>query len=165
MIQKKQTLFFVCIIISIIVLIDRVSKELALLYLKGESPISLIPNVLYLHFAWNSGVAFGFFANHQWVITLLVSAIILFILYSFSKVHPKYYFSLGLILGGAIGNLVDRLVYDLGVVDFFSIPFFAIFNIADIAITFGVILLILQKETNILRFSLKKKKKKINSEY
>ncbi len=149
--------FFVC---ALVVLLDRFTKEFALAFLYGQAPIELIPQLLYLQFAWNSGAAFGLFHSYQWAITFIVIGIILVLFYSLSQVSTKYFFALSLIIGGAIGNLVDRLIYTEGVIDFFAIPFFAIFNIADIAVTAGVIILILQKETRFFTLLQKRKKKR-----
>jgi signal peptidase II len=91
----------------------------------------------------NRGVAFGFFAGSRpiWVI---VTAAVLCLLLGYFLLHserPLLWLPVGLLLGGAIGNLVDRLVHGT-VTDFIKLPFWPAFNVADMSITFGVLCLL-----------------------
>jgi signal peptidase II len=95
----------------------------------------------------NTGAAFGLFQGHSFALTIVaIVGIVLLLFYAFFLYH-RYpilnnrlgWLALGLILGGTIGNLIDRLRFD-GVTDFISIGFWPAFNLADSAIVVGVIL-------------------------
>jgi signal peptidase II len=103
------------------------------------APIARIVN-------WNNtGAAFGFFQGYNSVLIILAIVVSIVIIYYFPKVEAGDWVmrvALGLMLGGALGNLVDRLT--LGrVTDFISVGSFAVFNVADSSITIGTIILIL----------------------
>ena len=93
----------------------------------------------------NSGAAFGSFQNGNAVFTILAILVILAILFYYPKVDPRDWtlrLAMGLQLGGASGNLIDRL--QMGrVTDFISIGTFPVFNVADSAISVGVVVLLL----------------------
>ena len=107
----------------------------------------------YLNFyiIWNKGFAFGLFqndinlVNNIYMILILIVIIILFI-YAIQINKKMYYFSFSLIIGGAIGNLIDRFSYN-AVFDFIDLHYnnfhWYVFNIADITITVGCILTII----------------------
>ncbi len=116
------------------------------------STISLFRNYLTLHYIRNSGAAFGLFANSLILIVLIVVAIAV-VSYLYLRMWNSgslgYKLVFAMIIGGALGNLVDRARHSGYVVDFifFRIPQigfkFAIFNIADASISVGVFLLLL----------------------
>jgi signal peptidase II len=90
------------------------------------------------HFTTNTGAAFGIFKNYQWFIIVVAIIVALAIIYYLAQ-YP--YPELGLILGGTVGNLIDRVV--LGhVIDFIALGWWPSFNVADSANTIGVALLI-----------------------
>jgi signal peptidase II len=92
----------------------------------------------------NSGAAFGSFQNGNAVFTLLAILVILAILYYYPRVDPQDWtlrLAMGLQLGGAMGNLIDRLRMGR-VTDFLSVGSFPVFNVADAAITLGVLILL-----------------------
>lgn len=132
--KQLQHLFLVTLIV---IIVDRLTKNLAVTYL--ESPIQIIPSILYLQFSWNSGMAFGMFSEFSNVLTVLIAVIIFVILVQLPKIPSKFYTATALILGGAVGNLIDRFIYGQ-VADFIFVRGFSIFNIADVAITLGVLL-------------------------
>lgn len=132
--------------------IDRVSKALVLEHLFYGQPVSITP---FLNFtlAENSGAAFSFLANasgwQTWLFCATAIIASIFILRWLLKLSPKQVstaWALSLILGGAISNLLDRLFYGR-VVDFVDFHIktwhFATFNIADSAISTGIVILIL----------------------
>ena len=139
------------IIVLIIFFVDRVSKFYILKIADTESLVDIYVNS-YLNFylIWNKGIAFGLFSFDEHYIYKLVSLIIstiiivITILIRKSKGIKKY--SLLMVLGGALGNLYDR-VYYAAVPDFIDLHIGAIhwfvFNVADIFITLGVLSLIL----------------------
>lgn len=110
----------------------------------GES-VSLIPGIVHLTHVRNPGAAFGILPNQQIIFLIVSIAVILFILFYYYKGAVKTTdrlttVSLGLVLGGAIGNLIDRTVSGR-VTDFIDFRFWPVFNIADSAIVVGVALL------------------------
>jgi signal peptidase II len=102
----------------------------------------VIPGLHLVHVR-NSGVAFGFFAGGGWLL-LVIGAVALAALLAFFATHvrrPLAWLPTGLLIGGAAGNLIDRL-RDGAVTDFVKLPHWPAFNVADMAITFGVLLLV-----------------------
>ena len=130
-------------------LVDRVSKHLAERHLAGEPPVVLIPRVLQLRYTENPGGAFGLFGGQPWLFflaTVVVAGVIAFL--SWRLAVPSSAVALGLILGGALGNLTDRIVRGPGVggqvVDFIEFPrVWPVFNLADSAIVLGAIVVLL----------------------
>jgi len=125
--------------------LDRVTKIWAEATLPGD-PIEVVPGVLTLRFTTNSGGAFSIGQSAPWFfvgVTVVVVAIILAT--SFRHTSRSVGASLGLVLGGALGNLTDRAFRDEGlrgrVVDFIDFHVWPVFNLADSAIVIGAILL------------------------
>lgn len=129
-------------------LIDIGTKVWAVEALSGREPLRLAGGLLYLTLARNSGAAFSLGTDFTIVITCVMIAVVLGILVVSRKVaSTPWAWALGLVLGGACGNLVDRLLrhpspFRGAVVDFFSVldpygGFFPIFNVADICIVCG----------------------------
>ena len=148
---KKITLNF--IIIFAIFLADRFSKIYILKVAKLENTVDIYINShLNFYLIWNKGIAFGLFSFEENLIYNLISSIILIISIALivmiikSEGIKKY--SLILILGGAFGNLFDRIYYS-AVPDFIDLHIngfhWFIFNVADVFITIGVFCLILDE--------------------
>lgn len=142
----------VCSILTILLLVflDQLTKYLAVLYLKQQSDIYLIPGVLHLHYLYpeNRGIAFGMMQGGIplfVILTLALSAGIIFMMVRMPK--TKHYRPLMavciLILSGAFGNLIDRVMRRF-VVDFiYFVPIdFPVFNLADVFVVTGCILLV-----------------------
>lgn len=123
-----------------VLLLDLLTKQLALRL--PEEGINL--GILKLALSFNTGSAFGIFAGNNTALIFLTIAIIGFILYIYPDLEEKKWvnLSLGLILGGALGNLIDRVIYG-HVIDFIDFGFWPAFNIADSALTVGAIILII----------------------
>lgn len=126
--------------------IDRVTKVWSGRALAHRPPIQVIPHVLQLNYTTNSGGAFGLGRSAPLLFagaTIVVSAIIVW--YSFRLTRPIAAIALGLVLGGALGNLTDRAAngWSLSghVVDFIDFHVWPVFNVADTAIVVGAILL------------------------
>lgn len=141
MFQLITTVFAV-----LMIALDQMSKNWAAEVLtKGEIP--LIQNALYLRYTENTGVAFSMFSDNRWILVGITAVMIVAVLAFFlsGKVTDKLeLFSLSLILAGGVGNLIDRI--SLGyVIDFIDVRLihFAIFNVADMCITVGAVLLCL----------------------
>ncbi len=126
-----------------IVGLDQLTKWIIRGWLERGEAYSLIWPLKIVHVT-NSGAAFGMFqgAGPLLVITSVVGMVaILVYLFNPGFAHPLMRFGLAFMLGGAVGNLIDR-VSEGRVVDFVKVPNFPAFNVADSAITIGVILLI-----------------------
>lgn len=137
------------ILISLFVLgIDIISKQLVLNFMLEHQSIPIIINFFYITFAKNTGVAFSFLEGKVPLIIIMTSIIIILILKYIKSTNPNKYESVsyGLILGGAIGNLIDRIIYGY-VIDFLDFNIFGypypIFNLADTSIVIGVAALII----------------------
>jgi signal peptidase II len=129
------------IVLSVIVL-DQSTKFLALNLLQLNTPVPLIKNFLNLTLVHNRGAAFGFFQNQLFLFVLVSIFAIGLILYNLKNKTNSLILkiSLSLILGGAIGNLIDRLRFGF-VVDFLDLRVWPVFNIADSVITIAAIIL------------------------
>ena len=154
MILKKLNKIFL-INIFLIFLLDRISK-IYVIYLDGRLNGEEIysSKFLNIHLIWNEGIAFGLLSVNQAtyynILTFIILLVILFVLYLLIRSNGFEKFSLLMIFGGAIGNMVDRIIYK-AVPDFidFHIENFHwfIFNVADIFITIGVIFMIIHEFT------------------
>lgn len=131
------------VIVAFVVFLDQLTKYLAVKYLMLIGSYPVIKNFFHLTYVENKGAAFGMLQNKTLffiVITVIVGAVLI---YSMIKLpgNSVYNYTLAMILGGAIGNLIDRV--RLGyVVDFIDFKFFpAVFNVADSFIVIGAIIL------------------------
>ena len=125
--------------------LDRVTKIWATAALQ-DRPIDVIPGVLTLRFTTNSGGAFSIGQSTPWFFVGVTAIVVVIILAtSFRHTSRLVGASLGLVLGGALGNLTDRAFRDDGmrgrVVDFIELHVWPVFNLADSAIVVGAILL------------------------
>ena len=126
-------------------LLDMGSKYLAQRLIAPDDRIPLIHGVFYLTLVRNPGAAFGILAYRtNFFILITVVVVVLLIYYSrhYAGAHPLWPVAIGLQLGGAVGNLIDRLRYGR-VVDFLEFPFWPVFNLADAALVTGVGLFVL----------------------
>lgn len=132
------------IFIAAILFLDQFTKSLITQTLSLHQSVPLIRGFLHLTLVRNRGAAFGIFKN-QIPLFILASLIALFLIaLQLKKEKPKpfsvYTISLSLIAAGALGNLVDRLIFGY-VIDFIDFRIWPVFNIADSAITIGAVLL------------------------
>lgn len=141
----RKSIYILLIVLSIISL-DQITKYLVISYLKPFDAIEVFP-FLHLVSVRNTGAAFGMFKglSNTFFITISIFAIIFVIWFLIRNMYS--YFGLSLVLGGAAGNLIDRILYGQ-VVDFidFSIGRFhwPAFNVADSSLTIGIIIIFLQ---------------------
>ena len=135
-------------IAALVYAIDRVTKVLVEANLRDRPPVELIPGVLELRFTTNPGGAFGIFGDLSWLFVLISVVVVGAIVFA-SRNLPSTISAvgLGLVLGGAIGNLTDRLLRGPGlggeVVDFIDLQVWPVFNLADTGIVVGAALLLL----------------------
>jgi signal peptidase II len=136
-----------------VLLLDVVTKQLTVILLAGEEPVRLLGGAVYLVYATNSGAAFSIGSSYTYIFPLVAFAVIGWIGWmAWGMRSVPWAVSLGLVLGGATGNLADRLFRPPGpmlgeVVDMVSLfdPFgrvFPVFNVADSALVIGVALAI-----------------------
>ena len=148
---RSQIDIFLTVITTLsIVLVDRITKAFFSELLSYGESIPLIPNVLHWTLVNNTGIAFGFFKDQGIVFIIIpVIAVILLIfnVYYYRQnnepLSRSYLVAFSLILGGAIGNLIDRIAYG-HVIDFIDLRIWPVFNIADSAITIGAIIIALK---------------------
>jgi len=136
-------------LIVFFILLDQTSKIAIVKKLYQNESIPIISNVFHITLVYNSGSAFGFFRNQNWILIYISVFAIIFLLFLFVR-RPKFksyfylhtwHFALLLILCGATGNLIDRI--RLGyIVDFLDFRIWPVFNFADVMITGGVFFLL-----------------------
>lgn len=150
---------FYYIIAILIIVADQLSKWAVVKYMDLYESIPLIEGWIHITSTRNRGAAFSILQNQRVFFIILTSIAVIFIIYFIYKIykeHRFFSFALALVLGGAIGNLIDRIVIG-EVIDFIDLTIinFAIFNIADSAVTVGVTLILLYmvfaKENNIFK--------------
>jgi signal peptidase II len=147
--QKRTDIFRSLLILATISLVifisDQLTKRLIVRVLEPGQSLSPIPGlerIFQFTYITNTGAAFGLFPNWGNMFILIALIVVIGIVYYFPAVDNKLVqLSLGLQLGGAVGNLWDRIFNNGHVIDYVDIGFWPIFNIADISIVTGVILL------------------------
>jgi signal peptidase II len=139
-------------------LLDVVTKVVAVMALEGREPVRLLGGGLYLILHRNPGAAFSLATDLTWLLSLIALAVVVVIVRLAPRLRSAgWAVGLGLVLGGALGNLVDRLLRNPGplrghVVDFLSLlapdgSVWPVFNLADSAIVCGGVLLVLVAAT------------------
>ena len=124
--------------------LDQLTKHTIGTSIQPDQVTTLIPGVIHLVNVRNTGVAFGVLSGGGGLVYVL-TAITLLALVAYLLARPErplLWLPTGLLVGGAIGNLIDRAA-DGSVIDFIKLPHWPAFNVADMAITFGVIILVL----------------------
>lgn len=135
------------IIAILIIAIDQLTKYLTVQSIPLHETIEVIPNILSFTYHRNTGAAWSILEGQMWffyIMTVIVVGFIIYYLHTHGKDDRLFALSLSLILGGAVGNFIDRLFLQY-VVDMIRVEFinFPIFNIADMALTIGVGLMII----------------------
>ena len=137
------------IIFALGLIADRVTKWWALRDLASGNNIEVIPNFLSFSYLENRGAAFGIFQNKLVILVLVTAGVLVGLVYYLVKYKPKSKLlrvSFAMIISGAIGNLIDRVGYNY-VVDFILVHYkehnFPTFNVADMFVVVGTILLAL----------------------
>jgi signal peptidase II len=134
------------VMIILIVAFDQITKYFASLKLADGSIAKFIPGVVQFRYAENTGMAFSMLSGARWIfvaLTVVACVGVFYYLFSNRCKNLWLYWSLGVILSGGIGNLIDRVRFGY-VVDFIEPTFvdFAIFNVADCAVTCGAVVLV-----------------------
>ena len=138
-------IFIYLLIAALVVVIDQVIKYFVCLHLKPIGITTAIPHLLDLVYVENRGVAFGMFKDMRWIFVALTSVVIVVFTVLLIKNYSKsklFSTSAALIIGGGIGNLIDRIFLGY-VVDYLQLSFFSpVCNFADYCITIGTVLLV-----------------------
>jgi signal peptidase II len=127
---------------ALVVVVDRITKHLVVSGIAVGDEHKFLPGVTLVHVR-NNGVAFGFFSGGG-ALVLVLTLVALGSLLVYFVLRPNrrgLWVPTGLLVGGALGNLIDRLVNG-PVTDFIKLPLWPAFNVSDMAITFGVLALL-----------------------
>lgn len=137
------------LILAALIILDQITKYLAVVYLKDRPSYPIIKNVLVLQYLENRGAAWGMLQNRQWFFWIITVVFLLIILFVIRKIPKTVYYrplliTLTVLTAGAVGNFIDRVRHSY-VVDFiyFEIIHFPIFNVADICVSLSVIALLI----------------------
>ena len=138
---------YIWLIVALVLTVaDQLSKALIVSNLSETARIVCIPGVVDIVYVENTGAAFSMLSAHTWLLGLVSAAFCAAIAVYMAKMKftdKRYQIIGGMLLGGALGNGIDRIFRGF-VVDFIELAFvrFPVFNIADIAITLGAVLLV-----------------------
>ena len=130
---------------SLVFFFDRLSKIIAIKSLTVEQSIDVLPGIFHITLVHNTGAAFGLLKDQRLFFIFLTFFVIAFIIIYLSKnnlANRSIAFSFALILGGALGNLFDRIKFGY-VIDFLDFRIWPVFNIADSCITIGAAIIII----------------------
>lgn len=167
--RKAITLVADVLLLAVLIVLDQITKHFAVVYLKDQTPVTLVDGVFELNYLENRGAAFGVLQNQKFFfifIAVIILAVIAYVLFKTpnQRQYVKLHIALVFIAGGAIGNMIDRIKLDY-VVDFlyFSLINFPIFNVADIYVTLAaiylvILLLFVYKESDLEFLSFRTKK-------
>ena len=128
--------------------LDVLTKVLAVKLLVPGQPVEIIGDTITWTLVRNSGAAFSMATGYTWVLTLIATGVVLGIIWMGRRLVSLWWaLGLGMILGGAVGNLMDRFFRSPGplrghVVDFLSVGWWPVFNVADSAVVCGAVLLV-----------------------
>jgi signal peptidase II len=131
----------------VVIVVDQISKYLAVDRLTGRGRVDLVGDFFGLRLTRNPGAAFSFATGSTWIFTILATVVVVVIIRIARDLGSRAWaLTLGLLVGGAVGNLCDRLFREPGfarghVVDFFQLPHWPIFNVADSCIVTSALLI------------------------
>lgn len=138
------------VVAGVIIALDQWTKSLVRILPMGNTWLPqglewLAPYARIVHW-YNTGAAFGSFTGYSWVFTILAFVVTGLIIYYYPQVDERDWWlklAMGMQMGGALGNVIDRLLRDGKVTDFISVGNFAVFNVADASISVGVVILLI----------------------
>lgn len=142
---KNKNIWSVVMII-VIIAIDQVTKYFAKSALYPDKAKDFINGFIEFRYAENTGMAFSMFSGARWFFVVLTAVVVIAMtVYMFKKCQNNLwlYWTIGVLIAGAVGNLIDRVLLGY-VIDFINPTFvnFAVFNIADCAVTLGAVSLV-----------------------
>ena len=147
--SRRRRIGILLTVAAVVYALDVVTKLLVVAKLTPGKPVQVLGSLLQLTYTRNSGAAFSIGWGYTAIFSLIAIGVVVVILRLARRLYSApWALALGLLLGGAIGNLTDRIARAPGpfrgwVVDFVQVPHFAIFNLADAAITCGGVLMVL----------------------
>lgn len=136
---------YICLMVAVVL-----SDQLLKFYIQQNIPLNVsyevIPGILSIGYVRNFGAAWSMWLGQRWLLSIISLVALVIFGYYFKKLHHNWGYGLGfsLLIGGTLGNLLDRL-FSGYVVDMFELDFinFPVFNIADCALTLGVIVILI----------------------
>ena len=146
---RRRRLRLLVTVALLVVLLDQISKYLIVRNMSAREPISLLGGFLTITYTRNPGAAFSLGTGFTFLFTGVALAVVVVILRTATRLFSIWWaLALGALLGGAIGNLADRMFRAPGVargyvVDWIQLPHFAVFNLADSAITCAAVAIVL----------------------
>ena len=146
---RRRRVGILLAVAAVVYALDVVTKLLVVAKLTPGQPVHVLGTFLQFDYTRNSGAAFSIGWGYTAIFSLIAIGVVVVIIRLARRLYSApWAFALGLLLGGAIGNLTDRIVRAPGpfrgwVVDFIQFPHFAIFNMADASITCGGVLMVL----------------------
>lgn len=139
------------VIIAFCIGLDQITKVIARSYLAPRGSVTVIKNFFKFTYVENRGGAWGIFGGNLWLFIIITIASLAFMIYLMKdfnlKTNPLYSIALVLVIAGAIGNFIDRIIfkYVTDFLDFYIFGYdFPVFNVADICITIGVFMLLIK---------------------
>jgi signal peptidase II len=139
-------MWLILLVVAVTVLVaDLITKIVAVALIEPGDPVEIIGDTVTFKLVRNSGAAFSMATGYTWILTLIALAVVAGIIrYSHRLGSIWWALGLGLVLGGALGNLIDRIFRAPGplrghVVDFMSVGWWPVFNVADSAVVCGAI--------------------------
>jgi len=137
-------LYFISAIL--VAVLDQITKHIVSTNMSLYQSITIVPKLFDLCYILNDGAAWGIFSGKQTLLQVFTAAMILFVtayvITGRKKIKWPEKLALGLIIGGGIGNLIDRVMNGV-VVDFLDIHIIPVFNVADMGVTIGCLLLLI----------------------
>jgi len=132
----------------VVIGLDLLTKTIVVATLDPQRPVEIIGDVVTLRLVRNSGAAFSLASGYTWVLSVIALVVVAVIIRYSSRLRSWWWaIGLALVLGGAIGNLIDRIFrapkpFQGHVVDFISVGWWPVFNVADSAVVCGAVLLV-----------------------
>jgi signal peptidase II len=145
----RRRIVLLLVVAAVVLVADIVSKQVVVAHLSNRLPVNVIPSVLDFELTRNPGAAFGLAAGATIIFSVVAAAVVVFIARASRRLASAgWAWALGLLLGGALGNLGDRLFRAPGplrghVVDWIHLHHWPVFNLADSGIVIGGIIAVL----------------------
>lgn len=162
-------MFVLIFIMVAVILVDQLTKQLVVHFLDLGESVDVVPGVFRFTYIQNRGAAFGMLDEHRWIFMIISTVAIVALLIYLLKFAPQnnlFKIALALIIGGGIGNMIDRvfLGYVVDFLDFCAFPSLWkwIFNIADTSVCVGAGLVMLYLIIDIVKEAKKEKESKEN---
>lgn len=144
---RRRLPVILALLAGLVLAVDQGTKTWAVAALSGRGPVDVVGGLLRLQLVRNPGAAFSFATGMTWVFTIIAVTVVMVIVRVSRKLGSlTWSIALGLLLGGALGNLTDRLLRAPGfgvghVVDFLELPHWPVFNVADMCVDSAAVLI------------------------